>query len=467
MGFQFVHIQGYSRKSDKSGCSTAFVFDEASRKPGACEHVEKPVPPETIYGEGVDGVRGLHDTQASEAITTTKAGLSRKIRSDQQTLLTVIASHPYSPGEVAADPIKRAEVLAWQDRTVGWLKETWGDRLTGVIRHNDEGHVHLHAYLLPDDLDMRASKMHPGAVAKEPARAAALAEGLDQKAANKIGDAAYKRAMRELQDSYFNQVGIPSGLARLGPGRRRLTRDAWRAEQVQAVAVRVALSAAEVATTAATATTSASIEIRQAAEALAADLVTWGQAFVASARTAAAEAKAAADRAELARVSAQAAAAKVVRQAAANLAQAKREARQTVQGAQRQVARLRTWAERIGSLWVGLSGVQKRIELRADARVEVVRAGAAAAVKAVKVEILADLGGELAAARLAIAEAVRRQEAAERMSAEAKKNQSLAEDFAMRERTGRLSAEGERESFRGRWADADNQLQAMIRTRSV
>ena len=42
--------------------------------------------------------------------------------------------------------------------------------------------------------------------------------------------------MQKLQDEFHNKVGIKTGLTRIGPGRRRLTRDAWQAEQKQAKA---------------------------------------------------------------------------------------------------------------------------------------------------------------------------------------------------------------------------------------
>ena len=42
--------------------------------------------------------------------------------------------------------------------------------------------------------------------------------------------------MQKLQDEFHNKVGIKTGLTEVGPGRRRLTRDAWQAEQKQAKA---------------------------------------------------------------------------------------------------------------------------------------------------------------------------------------------------------------------------------------
>lgn len=45
---------------------------------------------------------------------------------------------------------------------------------------------------------------------------------------------AYKAAMREFQDEFYNEVGMQNGMTRLGPARRRLTREGWKLEQVQA-----------------------------------------------------------------------------------------------------------------------------------------------------------------------------------------------------------------------------------------
>ena len=283
MAFQFVHIESYSRKSDKHGRSVGFVLDEAARRSDACQHVERPGVPVGVFGESVDGVRALHDARTAEATETTKAGKTRRIRQDQHTILTVIASHPATTDEMRADPSKAADVEAWQARVVDWLRDQWGDDLVSVIRHDDEAHPHLHAYVLPSDPAMRARRLHPGVVAKEEAARVALANGSDPKTTNKIGDNAYRAAMRGFQDTYWNQVGMASGQARLGPGRRRLTRAGWMAEKTAAAAAATALRVVELAQS----TTST-------AQAKAADLGDRGRAFVTKAREAAAAARASA-----------------------------------------------------------------------------------------------------------------------------------------------------------------------------
>jgi len=246
MAFQFVHLESWSRKADDKGRSAAFIFDEASRKPIASVHVPKPEPPTVIYGVDVAEVRAMHDAAAAVATTMVK-GKPRKIRLDQKTLHTVVASHPYTVAEVRADKAKLVEVREWERLTVAWLKRQYGPALKSVIRHTDEKQWHIHAYVLPThDRELKAQAYHPGVVAKRVVKAAGARPDEDGKALNKRADVAYKAAMRDWQDSYHRAVAVPCGLTRLGPSRRRLTREEWKAEQAQAKALKTALDRAAV-----------------------------------------------------------------------------------------------------------------------------------------------------------------------------------------------------------------------------
>ncbi|MGO6833412.1 hypothetical protein ACCS37_32300 [Rhizobium ruizarguesonis] len=246
MAFQFVHLEPYSRRPDSKGRSTAFVLDEASRNPIASVHVSHPKPPTTIWGVGVDEVRAMHDAAADVAMTPGARGKLRKIAVSQKTLHTVVASHPYTVEEVRTDKSKLAEVRQWERLTIDWIKRQYGPALKSVIRHTDEKQWHIHAYVLPTaDPELRAAAFHPGIVAKR-AVMAARRTGEDGKALNKRSNAAYKAAMREWQNSYHEAVAVPCGLTRLGPARRRLTREEWKAEQTQAMALKHALDRAAV-----------------------------------------------------------------------------------------------------------------------------------------------------------------------------------------------------------------------------
>jgi len=246
MAYQFVHLENWSRKADPKGRSTDFIFDEASRKPIACVHVPDPKPPTILYGVGVEEARAMHDSAAAVATTMVKRK-PRKIRTDQKTLHSVVASHPYTVEEVRGDKAKLLEVREWERLTIAWLRDQYGPALKSVIRHTDEKQWHIHAYVIPSsDPELKAMVFHPGTIAKRAVKAGGRRDGEDGKALNKRSDVAYKSAMRKWQDSYNDAVAASCGLTRLGPARRRLTRDEWKAEQAQAGALKRAIERADV-----------------------------------------------------------------------------------------------------------------------------------------------------------------------------------------------------------------------------
>ncbi len=360
MSYQFVHLEAFSRKGDGKGCSTSFVINEARRDPGASVHVANPSPPVLVFGVGVDEVERLHDAAADAATTTPKGGKPRRIQRTQHTLMTVVASHPHTMDEVRGDPDKRREAEDWEKRTVAWLRSLYGDKLVSVVRHEDESHYHLHAYILPDDPAMRANALHPGQTAKAAVMAAGPADGEDVKALNKRGDQAYRAAMREWQDAYHETVAIPCGLTRLGPQRRRLTRAEWQAEQTQAKALKTTIERAR--------------EVKRK-----------GETFVASTKEDAARiaAEVAAAKAEAAR---QLAAAKAATEAA-KLAQDKavqeqRKARSMMSRVRQEAARVQAAAARLQRLpgilrsaWDGFrkSAVEARIRRSLDSEMDGLR----------------------------------------------------------------------------------------------
>lgn len=236
MSFQFAHLETFSRKANKAGQNTKFIFDEVTRRnPEACRHVENPEPPGLVYGMSVDDLEALHDKRCAETKMVNVKGQSRALRKDQHTLLTVVLSYPGNAEEGIAS------YEEWERRSVEWLKRQYGDDLKTVIRHTDEANPHIHAYVLPED--MKAKSLNPGYVAKREAEKIAqdaIPPGLSEderkeaaKAAVKAGNRAYRQTMRKWQDSFFEEVGRPCGLTRIGPARRRLTREQHTIEKEQ------------------------------------------------------------------------------------------------------------------------------------------------------------------------------------------------------------------------------------------
>ena len=238
MGYQFVHLESFARKPDSNGRNTDFIFSEASRKPHASIHVVSAMPPVVVYGVSVEEVQEIHDNATAEATISVKGGHNRKIAKDKKTLHTVVASFPATIEEVRRDPNKKRDAEDWERRTIDWLRSLYGDDLKSVVRHEDEEYFHVHAYVVPlGEPGMSALKYHPGTMAKR-AVMQSYKDGDDKKTLSKGADAAYKSAMRLWQDDYHRTVAVPCGLTRLGPQRRRLSRQEWQREQVQAQAVK-------------------------------------------------------------------------------------------------------------------------------------------------------------------------------------------------------------------------------------
>lgn len=235
-GPQFMHLQSYSRKANEGGQSVEQVLAEASRAPEYSKHVADPLPPSLVYGVAADEVRRLHDEMvaAGGVEVTLKDGRTarRGIRKDRHTLMTAVASHPLPTDLVNTKPDARADYERWRDHNLAWLKARFGDKLVSVIEHWDEKHPHIHAYILPlDDPTCSARQLNPAWQAKEKAMETARAAGHEDKAALKLGNAAYRAKARELQDHYYEHVSLACGLTRTGPKRERLSRQQWKARK--------------------------------------------------------------------------------------------------------------------------------------------------------------------------------------------------------------------------------------------
>lgn len=226
MAYQFLHVEGYARQGSQQGktprkWSAREIAAEAMREPDACPHVEQPQPPTVLHGcTPAEAAK-----QAEDWANTASDAQGRRLRRDGLCLLAGVVS---LPSDRAADwPQYRAA-------TVAWLREQYGERLRSVVEHTDEAHPHLHFYAVPLPGE-RFEVLHPGRLA--------AAKKAQQGAKKGAQNAAYKAAMVGWQDDFAAAVAANFGLARLGPGRRRLTRKAWQAEQAQARALAVAKKA--------------------------------------------------------------------------------------------------------------------------------------------------------------------------------------------------------------------------------
>lgn len=212
MGYQFIHIEGYARQAGKSkagGNDLASVSAEADRIQGNHPHVENPAPPIIRYGVSATKAAKMAEDWAEQA--TDSRG--HKLRKDGLCLLAGVVSAP--------DDLQ--DWGAFQKSAFKWLKDKYGDRLKSVVEHTDESHRHMHFYVVPR-VGERFEDIHQGK------KAAAELKKRPKGEQNQ----AYIEAMRAYQDDFSACVGMKAGLTKLGPGRRRLTREEWQAEQSQA-----------------------------------------------------------------------------------------------------------------------------------------------------------------------------------------------------------------------------------------
>jgi len=361
-GFQFAHMQNFSRKGDKGGRTVSFVLSEARRDPAASLHVSSPQPPVTVWGCSIEDLEREHDERVAVARKTIAGGKTRAVGKEQHTLRTIVVSHPYTVAEVEADPEKRREVERWEALNMTWARQELGDDLRSIVRHTDERQWHLHIYGLPGDPEMRASLSHPGQVAKATVLAAGPVEDEDDKGIRRRSDRAYKDAMRAWQDRYFETVGVSAGLTRFGPGRRRLSRSEWHQERHQAQALTLAQEKAD----------ALRVMVREQAQAFATKTKGQGAELLASARAEAEQAReeAAQLRADAARRADAAKAAVDAAQAAEKRAEEAKQQAQREQEAARQATtaarRLVGFGGALRGLWDGLRRSTLAARIRAE-----------------------------------------------------------------------------------------------------
>lgn len=228
MAYQFIHVESYSRtppkKGKTGGHSVASVVNEAIREPNSIPHIDDPKPPVYIYGKPLESLEETCETWAA-SMTDAKG---RKLRKDALCLAAGVVSMP-------EDTTPEAWATFRAD-AVGHLQQKYGDRLQTVIEHTDESHPHLHFYVVPRPGE-RFESIHQGKAAAADVKRAGGVKGAQNQA--------YKSAMRAYQDEFFEAVGIKNGLTRIGPGRRRLTREEWKLEQLQVEAAAKMIAVAQ------------------------------------------------------------------------------------------------------------------------------------------------------------------------------------------------------------------------------
>lgn len=217
MSYQFIHVEAYALHSAKTKDggnkkSIKQILDEVNREPGNIPHIANPQKPSIIFGCNPEDIESMCVNYAEN----TRDEIGRKLRKDGLILLAGVAS---------IEREREEDFNKFSVEVVEFLKEKYGDRLKSVVSHNDEAHPHLHFYAVPK-IGEKFEDIHDGYKASKIAK--------NEKKLKGEQNQAYKNAMRNFQDNFSKKIGIKFGLTRIGPGRRRLTREAWILEKKQA-----------------------------------------------------------------------------------------------------------------------------------------------------------------------------------------------------------------------------------------
>lgn len=225
MSAQFTHLEVFARKGSQWRRSVREILEEAARKPWAIPHVRNPKNAARLAGPGLDALLSRHDEIVEKVRWVDGRGAICKIRMDTPTLACAVASYPLPIADMMRDQdAARACQFFFKD-TIEWWRQhvlASGGEPQSVISHVDEAYPHIHLFALHPEGPVLA--LHPGRSAKRKAFGDALQSGLDRKAANKMGNDAYRRAMRLWQDDFWEKVGIKHGLTRRGAGKGSMRR---------------------------------------------------------------------------------------------------------------------------------------------------------------------------------------------------------------------------------------------------
>jgi hypothetical protein len=216
---QFGHVNTYARapKAGKKGTAKSVkdILGEAMRVTENCPHVPNPKPPVHIAGMTIDELGESIDRLLDER----KIEGKKKPRGDIHVLAAAVYSWPEH-----VDFYDKKRLDDWIKDQIEFHKKTVG-KVDSVVLHLDESFPHIHVYTVDPD----ARRLVPGHIEKRKAEAQAREAKESDKDVCKAGNAAFKTAMTEWQDSLFDEVGKYHGLERLGPKRQRLPRPEWRA----------------------------------------------------------------------------------------------------------------------------------------------------------------------------------------------------------------------------------------------
>lgn len=217
--YQFIHIESYSKVSAKKklnynnetkGRNVSDIIGEATRKRGYCDHVEEPEEPIILYGVDPNQIEVLTEDYFNNTKLTNSKGVTRGLRKDSHILLAGVISLNAELKDEIWDEYKKDAIK--------WLREKYGGNLKCVVEHTDEEHPHIHFYCVQEN-GKDFNLLHEG-------KSAFVKEKLKYKK-----EIAFKNAMRNFQEDFYNSVSLKYGLMKTGPRRQRLSNEDYKRQQ--------------------------------------------------------------------------------------------------------------------------------------------------------------------------------------------------------------------------------------------
>lgn len=227
MGSQFIHIEGYARvesaKATKKHGNIETIIGEAKRELEFSKHVSDPKKPMVLFGS-LDNLKEV----VYQYTENTHDALGRKLRKDALCLLAGVVSVP--------SDLTDEQWKSYRKETAIWLIKKYGKNLKCIVEHNDEVHKHIHFFAVPK-AGQSFAEIHDGIKAKNEVKQRSKNDNEVKSHVETEGNKAYIEAMKCLQDDFYKKVSSRYGMTRLGPRRRRLTREQWKAEQIAALSM--------------------------------------------------------------------------------------------------------------------------------------------------------------------------------------------------------------------------------------
>jgi hypothetical protein len=210
------------------------IIAEGMREPDFCLHIADPQD-EIIYLYQEEETLGqkfrLSDIEnyCEKVRDASKDELGRKLRTDASMLLAGVASFKREEEQTMEDCIQSDRFQVWMNENLEFLQEEYGKNLKVVKLDFDEGHPHLHFYVVNDNGS--AKKLHDGFKATDEFKKKHKDEykSTDKEALKSLKlreNQVYKSAMSSYQDKYQIYMQKVKYL-KFGPRRTRDTRDEW------------------------------------------------------------------------------------------------------------------------------------------------------------------------------------------------------------------------------------------------